>query len=948
MDKTVIQTHIKNILSASEQERLVLFVGAGVSANSGVPVWNTLISGLEAELPPFARGLNDSLKLAQIYKTTYPAKFVTKVKEILKDGKIAPNPIHDVLLDLHPVHIITTNYDNLIEQACANRFEQFSVISEDADLPIANSNKLLIKMHGDFTKGNIVLAEKDYYDYSRKFPLIRSFVMSLFASKVVLFVGFSFDDINLKYILRELQSILEKNMQPVYLLTDTDMEHEQLKYLEDKGICPICLSRGMLDDLEKLQPHVPVNPPTSLDNLHGQNLYRQLTLISNFSEIQAPLESLVKSLTRYEEQISVFGEYLKYIAPDYLQQYWHQTFQNLTIDEKWFREQFDSTRTLAGLLAFFRKHKTAMSILMAIAYKNQIYYLYQECPLFNARRYHRIMISRDGVTEFYIMNIEKVHERMAELSSARPTMTRKDLEYPYLLYKVGSYRSAFQCYLDLASEFWKNKNYILYMICRVNLHNLASTLLAIDSSALSDKEKQISKEDLAEILKSLPFDKGIRRMFSDLISYKILLSKVETTEKLSERIEKQREKSNNGGFDWNNYAIELLHIFSFLVDFGNDNYIICENLKSTKNAFYNIAKGLIDSHMVKGELFQNSRLEKVPPHLFILLLFHLGRKELRSILSRCDNRDFDVDDDSKRYIQQVVTNLIYFSKNQSANKNTRFANVSISNVVFNLCAILCHLPKELMPETGLYHLIAKYMRVNEIWDYSSILGRLFDKKEPTTEESEQIIKIYLDPIAQSQNNPWLISRLVAIMANAGKEIRIERDFSKYEKLSLLSLAALRPIMSEERKVVLDYYIKSHLNDLIDGIIIEMETECRILDKELFERLKDDFLGKILKEDVLYASAHIKRMYIDDRFAEYRPMIEEIKTHVSCLAFLLEPTANIDKMEVEWLLALEKEQLQSLLRNHEAMQKIDILCQNSYDYISKAVKDTLWNVIVTHP
>lgn len=79
---------------------------------------------------------------------------------------------------------------------------------------------MIIKMHGDFDVGNIVLTENDYFDYSRQFPLIRSFVLSLFASKLVLFIGFSFNDINLKYILRNVSNILKDKMQRSYLLVD--------------------------------------------------------------------------------------------------------------------------------------------------------------------------------------------------------------------------------------------------------------------------------------------------------------------------------------------------------------------------------------------------------------------------------------------------------------------------------------------------------------------------------------------------------------------------------------------------------------------------------------------------------------------------------------------------------------------------------------------------------
>lgn len=43
----ITRSHIEQIQQASKQNRLVIFVGAGVSANSGVPLWSELINSLK-------------------------------------------------------------------------------------------------------------------------------------------------------------------------------------------------------------------------------------------------------------------------------------------------------------------------------------------------------------------------------------------------------------------------------------------------------------------------------------------------------------------------------------------------------------------------------------------------------------------------------------------------------------------------------------------------------------------------------------------------------------------------------------------------------------------------------------------------------------------------------------------------------------------------------------
>ena len=177
------------------------------------------------------------MKIAQLYKDARGEKeYMDKVKNVLKYNKVIPNIIHKDILTLTPCHIITTNYDNLLEQEIENEFKQYAIIKEDRDLPNMLYSNSVTKMHGDFDANNIVLTESDYHNYAKNFPLIRSFVISLFASKLVVFVGFSFADLNLKIILNDVHSVLEDSMQKAYLITDEKPDVLTVKYYQNKGI----------------------------------------------------------------------------------------------------------------------------------------------------------------------------------------------------------------------------------------------------------------------------------------------------------------------------------------------------------------------------------------------------------------------------------------------------------------------------------------------------------------------------------------------------------------------------------------------------------------------------------------------------------------------------------------------------------------------------------------
>jgi len=74
-------SNILRIQEASKQDKLVIFVGAGVSTNSGVPMWSKLIESLKDDLPESLKRETDDLKIAQLYKDSRGYKeYIEKIK----------------------------------------------------------------------------------------------------------------------------------------------------------------------------------------------------------------------------------------------------------------------------------------------------------------------------------------------------------------------------------------------------------------------------------------------------------------------------------------------------------------------------------------------------------------------------------------------------------------------------------------------------------------------------------------------------------------------------------------------------------------------------------------------------------------------------------------------------------------------------------------------------
>ena len=204
----MLEQDIRFLAEELEKGKLVVFVGAGVSKNSGLLDWKELIKDY-AEY----RGIKEftSKEYLTIPEEVFERYGSLKYYEIAEkrfSGKYFPNSIHKILKEMDLTYIITTNYDTLIEDEIKN----LQVVSKDEDLPYTSSNRMLIKMHGDFKNKNIVLKKSDYDNYEKNFPLISTHIKGLFTTNTVLFIGYSYNDTNIQQIMNWIKEILKEKI----------------------------------------------------------------------------------------------------------------------------------------------------------------------------------------------------------------------------------------------------------------------------------------------------------------------------------------------------------------------------------------------------------------------------------------------------------------------------------------------------------------------------------------------------------------------------------------------------------------------------------------------------------------------------------------------------------------------------------------------------------------
>ncbi|MBS6563596.1 MAG: SIR2 family protein [Staphylococcus sp.] len=929
-------------------------MGAGVSANSGVPVWGELIHGLKKELPDSLKYETDDLKIAQLYKDSRGYKeYIEKIKEQLLYGKIAPNPIHDAILELTPCHIVTTNYDDLIEQSMEQKFMQYHIIRKDEDLPYTQYQNMLIKMHGDFNIGNIVLTENDYYNYPNNFPLINAFVKSLFASKLILFIGFSFNDMNLKILLNSVGNILKENMQRVYLLTNKNIDSIQKKYYEKKGINIIELTSEFVDETIKQQS---INVDDGgIASIYGKKLYRQLVLIKHYRQESDLIDYLYERIKSYVDEIKVLGNGLKYIFPENEISFWNYHSTGLQICSPYVKKLTKQLQTYTGRREFVNKYNDKILELRKQAYLNRIFKI-DNLSIVNKTFYRKLKklfpVTR-GVELFYELDYINLSNYLKRVRHQVKKYNIEDLEFPYLLYKLGDYYQSYLIYKDLANETWKKKRYILYFICMYNIHairyGIQIQLMSRNDIDYEKIIKDIEKIDLRDVLIKLPIDKSIKHVLEDLLSYRFHSVNLVESDILKEDLSGQRISAEKGGFSSNRKVFLLEHKSYQEFDFSNDNYIICDNNNYSEDIYYNVVSGILISNVTKSNgsnLFSQTKIDELGKEHLVILVFHIKNKNLLKIYKHYNIKSIILSDEGCSFINIIIKNTKESIGNSNCMNYLIIDRNSFCNIMQNVICIINKTNCKNINCSDLYPII------NYIWsniyliEFGKELTELIHKCKPEIKDAialvNNIISIHDDDslndalfllcdYLSSQNQ--IIDNIKTL-----NDIKVNNDY--------FYLASLYPALSANLKEEAVLWFRENIKGLYYAASIHLNYGIPVLDvKTLSELIKNPFKGVSkyvrVEETVCAVLARIRK---DTEQQELHPILDKLSVKNECFKFFIDPLHFENKQIIEstWLCYCEDNILKQLLKDEVLRNKMKIYIKE--DYLGKLEYERIWKIL----
>lgn len=208
------KSFIKSFVTEINNGDAAIFAGAGLSTSSGFVNWKGLLADLAQELKLDIDREHDLISLAQYHFNKFKrGKINNKIKNeftTLNEG----SENHKILSRIGIDTFWTTNYDQLIEKTLEadGKTVERKLRNEDFASNIKKKNAIVYKMHGDKdSPDEAILTKDDYETYNDKKELFSTALRGDLLSKTFLFIGFSFDDPNLDYILGRIKILLKDN-----------------------------------------------------------------------------------------------------------------------------------------------------------------------------------------------------------------------------------------------------------------------------------------------------------------------------------------------------------------------------------------------------------------------------------------------------------------------------------------------------------------------------------------------------------------------------------------------------------------------------------------------------------------------------------------------------------------------------------------------------------------
>lgn len=225
-----ITRFIEKFSDEIRNENAAIFAGAGLSVPSGFVDWSSLLKPLAEEIRIDVDKESDLVSVAQYYKNETGNRSEISNRIISEFSKETDIPKNHKILSRLPISTYwTTNYDSLIEDSLKAVSKVVDVKYTVKQLAVTKPKRdaVIYKMHGDKEHpSEAVILKEDYELYRDKYAPFITALSGDLISKTFLFIGFSFSDPNLDYILSRVRVNYGDSQRTHYAFVKRVLENE--------------------------------------------------------------------------------------------------------------------------------------------------------------------------------------------------------------------------------------------------------------------------------------------------------------------------------------------------------------------------------------------------------------------------------------------------------------------------------------------------------------------------------------------------------------------------------------------------------------------------------------------------------------------------------------------------------------------------------------------------
>lgn len=548
-----------------DNEQLSLFVGAGITMDSGLPNWSKLIEDFKKELDIKEK---DYLKIAQFYHLHYGENmYYKKLLDRFNLETKQPNKLINTIVNLGCKYIVTTNWDDLIEKSIVLNGKFYDVVKKDNDFSKLGINtNTLIKMHGDLHERNIVFKESDYLSYSDNFSLTELFVKSIFVRNVILFVGYSVSDFNVKQLINWVQNRSKQTLPIYFLESKKEFDYLEFEYFKLKNIFVLYI-KDIYEDVNEVLQSI---------NIQAQSINTEQSkksFLESVYDVLKPFESY-RYVSGFDIASTLQKAFSLYGINEIFYLGWGES--SIFIQRK---EIIKNLKTLSD----FKKDKE----LSEIAKKIRNIFLKSGVSSIVEFDTHKLLckfsITSMIENDFLYFDKKTIEQKLYKKEN-------DDLEKSYLQYKLENYFESYRTLEKVTFKAFTKKDYVKYFFGEFNKKQFCSVLRFrekqyFDKSqdaieAICTKNHQI---ELSDIYHQLP--KTIQSTIKPLLSLERFVEGKQNY--ISNKLEDIKNKGKNR---LDNVAQELDIFTSDIIANINNNYLMIDHFmyKTYKNIFESI------------------------------------------------------------------------------------------------------------------------------------------------------------------------------------------------------------------------------------------------------------------------------------------------------------------------------------------------------------------------